>query len=354
MPKYKGNPKPQKFISYNYRIEREQWAEELFYRDLEFENPGLASIPYYNAMRTSARERFDPAERLPRIDIASVMRFRGARELIIQKPMRVHDQHTGISYMSYLVDSPKAILDRTMLSKPGNGWRMFPEGVYRYNKTTENPEILNLEIISKKMGHFFRNKCNRIILRYSPLIVADFTDPDGPYRISDKVSGEEFSAAVIPLLEYGAEQAPPPVPVSARGHFSVTMNKRKNQKGKWISLSIPLENDASREYRKMAMMENAREKLMEAAYDQLSEQNRYKTVLLADVQMISNIYRVPLNALLNYLNKKKVPEAIGEPAKEPENNESVPKNAIPELKTMKAEKKRYGKYLLPFMRKRGE
>ena len=307
MPKpNNGSPPPYKFIPHNYRIEREQWGEELFYRDLEFENPDLINIPYYNAMRTSARERFDPSERLPRLDVASIMKFRGVNDLVVKRPIPIHNLHTPMNYMSYLISSPKPVLDRTLIShKKGEGWRVYPQGAYRYGKNTMNPDMLNLEIIDKVNGRREVRNCNRIILRYSPLIVASFTDPAGEYTISDKVNGEDFSTEVLPIMKNGEEQYPPPVPVSIRGHFRVTLNLRKLPKGRWIA--IPAETDQTREYKRNnpSLTENAGTTLIEVAYRDLKTLNEQRTVTLNDVQITADTYQIPVNDLMDYLKKRK-------------------------------------------------
>ena len=293
-------PRSQKFIPYNYRIEKEQWVEEMFYRDLEFENPDLINIPYYNAMRTSARERFDSAERLPRIDIASAMRFRGAQEIMVAKPMRVHPNHTQMDYLSYLLKSTNIILDRSLLSHAGHGWKPYYDGIYRYNIDNGDSTRLALEIITRT-SHYTREKVNRIILRYSPLIVATFSDPDKPYDIIDKSTGETFTAFPVPMIKDGIEQYPPPMPVSVRGHFRVTFNHVDKRSGKKISL----ETDKSREYKKKEMAIGAKERLMEFAYDELKRQNATRKVELSDIQTVASIYNVSLKDLLTFLKEKK-------------------------------------------------
>ena len=301
MPKSNGEvPMNQKFIPYNYRIEREQWAEEMFYRDLEFENPDLINIPYYNSMRTSARERFDTAERLPRIDIASAMRFRGAQEITMSKPMRTHPDHTQLNYLSYLLKPTNVILDRSLLSHAGHGWKPYHDGIYRYNVDNGDSTRLALEIITRT-SHYTREKVNRIVLRYSPLIVATFSDPYGPYEIEDKITGEKFTAFPLPLIKDGIEQFPPPMPVSVRGHFRVTFNHVDKRSGK----KVPMETDASINYKKREMMAEARERLLEFAYEELKRQNIAKRVELSDIQVVADVYNVTLKDLMKLIKEKK-------------------------------------------------
>lgn len=301
MPKSNGEvPRNQKFIPYNYRIEREQWAEEMFYRDLEFENPDLINIPYYNAMRTSARERFDTAERLPRIDIASAMRFRGAQEITMSKPKRTHPDHTQLNYLSYLLKPTNIILDRSLLSHAGHGWKPYHDGIYRYNIDNSDSTRLALEIITCT-SHYTREKVNRIVLRYSPLIVATFSDPYGPYDIEDKTTGEKFSALPVPLVKDGDDQFPPPMPVSVRGHFRVTFNHVDKRSGK----KVPMETDVSINYKKREMLAEARERLLEFAYEELKRQNIAKRVELSDIQVVADVYNVTLKDLMKLIKEKK-------------------------------------------------
>lgn len=75
-PASKGN----RFIPYNYHVNAEDWADELFFRELELENPDLTDLPFYSALRTTHREKSDPAERLPRIDVAYALNFSGRKK----------------------------------------------------------------------------------------------------------------------------------------------------------------------------------------------------------------------------------------------------------------------------------
>lgn len=69
-----------RFIPYNYHVNAEDWADELFFRELELENPDLVDLPFYNALRTTHREKSDQAERLPRIDVAYALNFTGRKK----------------------------------------------------------------------------------------------------------------------------------------------------------------------------------------------------------------------------------------------------------------------------------
>lgn len=73
MSEKKSTRDVERFVPYSYNIGPEAWPEENFYRDLEFGNPELLDIPYYRALRASMREKIDPAERTPRMNLGKLL-----------------------------------------------------------------------------------------------------------------------------------------------------------------------------------------------------------------------------------------------------------------------------------------
>lgn len=95
-------------IKYSYSVPNEDWATEMFFRELEFGSPELLNLEYYRAIRSMVREKADPSERVPRIDLATLLDdSRGIRNGA--KEINVHIKRK--SYMEAIANDPGMMYD---------------------------------------------------------------------------------------------------------------------------------------------------------------------------------------------------------------------------------------------------
>jgi hypothetical protein len=97
-------------IKYSYSVPAEEWATEMFLRDLEFGNPELLENEYYRSIRATMREKADPSERVPRIDLVRLLDespiSRGSDN---GKDVTLHRQRA--SYMDLIAKDPGMMYD---------------------------------------------------------------------------------------------------------------------------------------------------------------------------------------------------------------------------------------------------
>lgn len=292
-----SDAEPRKFVKYHYRIEKDQWNDEMFFRELEFENPGLMDIPYYNAMRTSARERFDPAERLPRIDVASALRFRADKELIVAMKPPVHQDHSEVNILTLLTFSITPVVPRKPMSQQ-NRWKVTGTGGYRYIR--RDGGRLDLEYIEVKPGiergkplalygpTLVQNINKPRVLLSRPLITAEFDDPDGPYTV--RMGGDSYQVipenTLIPMKpgELSDESTIKKEPVGVRVGFRFLVYGQGN----------PFLGPLGETYERVA-----------AAYESLVEESRSARIGAREINHAALVHDVPVIALYRYIAKRR-------------------------------------------------
>lgn len=292
-----NDAEPRKFVKYHYRIEKDQWNDEMFFRELEFENPGLMDIPYYNAMRTSARERFDPAERLPRIDVASALRFRAEKELIVAMKPPVHQDHSEVNILTLLTFSITPVVPRKPISQQKR-WKVTGTGGYRYIRRDGGK--LDLEYIDVKPGiekgkplalygpTTVANVNRPRVLLSKPLVTAEFDDPDGPYtvRIGDNSYEVIPENSLIPIKpgELSGEATIRLEPVGVRVGIRFLVFGEGN----------PFLGPLNETYERVV-----------AAYESLVEESRSAKIGVKEINHAALVHDVPVIALYNYISKRR-------------------------------------------------
>lgn len=97
-------------IKYSYSVPAEEWATEMFLRELEFGNPELLENEYYRSIRATMREKADPSERVPRIDLVRLLDespiSKGSDN---GKDLTLHRQRA--SYMDLIAKDPGMMYD---------------------------------------------------------------------------------------------------------------------------------------------------------------------------------------------------------------------------------------------------
>jgi hypothetical protein len=83
------------------------WAIEQFFRDMEFGNPELLQNDYYMALRSTMREKADPSEREPRVDLVSLLDNSGKPKLSDASSVQIKRQ----SYMEMIAKDPGSMYD---------------------------------------------------------------------------------------------------------------------------------------------------------------------------------------------------------------------------------------------------
>jgi len=221
---------PRKFIPYHYSIPEGEWSAEMFFRELETENPNLLNIPYYASIRKTLREKADPSERLPRIPIAQIMGYEPHNKTVKVMTVDRSGEFTSVTSMEMrLIPNSRAIY--TFIEKKENynvKWKIGDPlnnvGVSFYRYISEKAPAFKQESTKISVVYYetwrgpdgsihgamktIRNS-NHFILRLNPLIIAWYQDPESSEyyvsNISDGTSEKiESSGALLPL------RVPPP------------------------------------------------------------------------------------------------------------------------------------------------
>lgn len=95
-------------IKYSYSVPSEDWATEMFFRELEFGSPELLDIEYYRALRSATREKADPSERVPRLDLVTLL---DDSRSIRNAPKAVNVHVKRKSYMEAIANDPGTMYD---------------------------------------------------------------------------------------------------------------------------------------------------------------------------------------------------------------------------------------------------
>lgn len=313
---------PVRFTDYHYRIEKENWPEEMFYRDLELENPDLINLPYYSAIRSSARERFDPAERMPRINVASAMSLRGDHELIVRQKVRVHPNHTEVTFMSHYLMTVRATLDRNLLTHPQHPWTPFGDRMaYRWVEKDGKPyaEIFipgkNTKDADEPAQYFMTAFPAETILRYEPLMVLRFSGPEEPYTIVNKWFNEEYEVETNTDL-------PVPIMLEPPEHKRTGDNFTQTNMG---FVWFPKDSDAA--------IEVELDKRVIKAYGYLKWLAKSKTITRKDAEKAAIRFSAPHDRLIDYIRMKREERLKAQAAAQQriDSGKVIPMGASPEL-----------------------
>ena len=95
-------------IKYSYSVPSEDWATEIFFRELEFGSPELLDLEYYRAIRSAYREKSDPSERVPRLDLVTLLDDSKSYRNV---PKAVNVRVKRKSYMEAIAHDPGMMYD---------------------------------------------------------------------------------------------------------------------------------------------------------------------------------------------------------------------------------------------------
>ena len=108
MPTEKPVRDKERSIKYSYSVPNEDWATEMFFRELEYGSPELLDNPYYRSLRSMVREKADPSERVPRVDLTTLLDdSRGIKNV----PRDVNVFIKRKSYMEAIANDPGMMYD---------------------------------------------------------------------------------------------------------------------------------------------------------------------------------------------------------------------------------------------------
>ena len=199
-----SEPKKRKLLDYNYVIPPEEWPTEMFFRDMEFENPGLLEIPYYKQLRASFREKSDTSERLPLIDVAGALSPRYRKKYSVAQEIPHSSQTTRLSSVLLDIRSIYPVLPRNT-GGAGGGWRALSEtgnGALRFMRGNDG---VSFSCMVADGSITTIPLCNLFILRYDPLITARWIDPYSDiyeiidYRFPNEPSYIEANETSLPI-----------------------------------------------------------------------------------------------------------------------------------------------------------
>ena len=107
-----------RFIKYTYSMSDSDWAIEQFFRDMEFGNPELLQNDYYMALRSTMREKADPSEREPRVDLVSLLDNSGKPKLSDVSSVQIKRQ----SYMEMIAKDPGSMYDLSIYEETSDSF----------------------------------------------------------------------------------------------------------------------------------------------------------------------------------------------------------------------------------------
>lgn len=176
-------PAGRKHINKSYNVERpEFWEQELEMRDLEFQNPALKNLPYFQELRQNFRERSDREEREPRISVSKAISM--VREPPVEidpiKQIPTHLDATSRSFVeSVLEEGPMRLRYVPDGKSKPIAWTPFVYLGERRSYARLVPSTARFgsmpafdrQVITSK-GVYVKRLWNYFILRYHPLITA--------------------------------------------------------------------------------------------------------------------------------------------------------------------------------------
>jgi hypothetical protein len=225
MPKHPSTPiGGNRHIHKSYNIERpEFWPIENQLRELEYENPELRTLPYFQEIRQNFREQADRDEREPRISVARSISM--VREPPLERvEIRVIPTHPEKTTRSFIEDVLNEGTHRLRYS-PGKGKKPIPwtlnayrKGKLSYSRLVPSPDTFgsmpayDMQTLSK-LGRETLHLWNYRILRYEPLIT-------GVYLANDRWA--VINLQTSELLHYGPAEGLIPVSYSFDHHPPVS------------------------------------------------------------------------------------------------------------------------------------
>ncbi len=212
-------------IHKSYNIERpEFWPIENQLRELEYENPELKTMPYFQEIRQNFREQADRDEREPRISVArSISMVRGPPlERVEVKFIPTHRDKTTRSFIEDVLNEGT----HRLRYSPGKGKRPIPwtlntyrKGKLSYSRLVPSPNrsgsmpAYDMQILTK-LGRETLQLWNYRVLRHEPLITAVYL-ANGRWAVINLQTNELLhygpAEGLIPV-GYGFDHHPPVSP----------------------------------------------------------------------------------------------------------------------------------------------
>ena len=200
-------------IHKSYNIERpEFWPIENQLRELEYENPELKTMPYFQEIRQNFREQADRDEREPRISVARSISM--VREPPLERvEVKVIPTHRNKTTRSFIEDVLNEGTHRLRYS-PSRGKKPIPwtlntyrKGKLSYSRLVPSPNSFgsmpayDMQILTR-LGRETLPLWNYKVLRYEPLITAVYL-ANGRWAVINLQTNE--------LLQYGPAEGLIPV-----------------------------------------------------------------------------------------------------------------------------------------------
>lgn len=185
--------RPEKPIDYYFNVEPQDWGLELFFREIEQENPQLFDLPYYSGLRKSFREKTDRAERMPLIDLENAMGPRYKPVVLETPPPQMFPAHTQLAVM-YLSGSPLSpVIELDKISRR-EGWSLLGNTeafiAVKFEPVNRFRRAYNRLVVTEQ-GKYVEKLTNFYILRFNPLIIARWFDPTNSYwEVTNYETGE--------------------------------------------------------------------------------------------------------------------------------------------------------------------
>ncbi|PYB68149.1 hypothetical protein DMB44_05360 [Thermoplasma sp. Kam2015] len=185
--------------SFPYRVPQERWGDELFFRDLEFENPGLKDNSYYDMKRKSVIEREDPSSKFTFPSISDLLD--DTVEAVVVRIPPQHPDHTEIRAMEEIMTP---MFFKVAKNDTLPGWKPLqsPFPMNTYMKTEGHPpfekRIWILKVQGDRTGVYEEKLIDFAILSLDPLVSAYRLD-DGWHVLGRPVGIEDAGRSMIPV-----------------------------------------------------------------------------------------------------------------------------------------------------------
>ena len=212
-------------IHKSYNIERpEFWPIENQLRELEYENPELKTMPYFQEIRQNFREQADRDEREPRISVARSISM--VREPPLERvEVKFIPTHRDKTTRSFIEDVLNEGTHRLRYS-PGKGRKPIPwtlntyrKGKLSYSRLVPSPNrsgsmpAYDMQILTR-LGRETLQLWNYKVLRYEPLITGVYL-ANGRWAVINLQTNELLhygpAEGLIPI-GYGFDHHPPVSP----------------------------------------------------------------------------------------------------------------------------------------------
>ena len=201
--------KTNRFIPYHYSVQEQEWPNEMFFRELEIENPNLMNIPYYTALRSSLREKADSNERMTNIPVSQILNFQPRQKPLINEYFQRAGNYTLItplemrlSVLHLFLEQPKSSGEKWLIGAGNPIGVSFYRYIHKKGKISREYYLNKRDKTNKIVGKMvYENDCNHFILRLDPLILAWFDDPRGNvYTVMNYNTKERYQCTNLNAL----------------------------------------------------------------------------------------------------------------------------------------------------------